>query len=212
MEFAGEFETHITVRLSSESELAALQDWSVRQAFKCTHIVLERGRHVSQPMLSRRGTGVLTSEIASATVASMQLQSAGFQVVRVKIEGSPENDDVPLADSDAALQPPDRYFEHHLKLRLKSGVNTDALLELVQTHSAHLSRNALRKKSDGYEERFVTQRCYRVGRGYARKALEALIEDLQVATYSIVDVEAEYVVYDSDLTLDAGWLESEVPG
>lgn len=139
MEFAGEFETHITLRLSSEIELATLQDWCVRQAFKCTHIVLERGRHVSQPMLTRRGSGVLTSEIASATAASMQLQSAGFQVVRIKIEGSPENDNVPLADSDAALQPPDRYFEHHLKLQLKSGANTAALLEVVQKHSAHLS-------------------------------------------------------------------------
>lgn len=212
MEFAGEFETHITVRLSTESELAVLQEWCVRQAFKCTHIVLERGRHASQPMLSRRGFGVLTRELATATAASKQLQSDGFQVARTKIEGSPENDDVPVSDSDAALQPPDRYFEHHLKLQLRSGANTDALLELVQKHSAHLSRNALRMRSDGYEERFVTQRCYRVGRGCARKALQALIEDLQVATYSIVDVEAEYVVYDSDLTLDAGWLESEVPG
>ena len=70
----------------------------------------------------------------------------------------------------------------------------------------------MRKRSDGYEERFVTQRCYRVGREYARKVLQALIKDLQVAAYRIVDVEAEYVVYDSDLTLDAGWLESDVPG
>lgn len=52
----------------------------------------------------------------------------------------------------------------------------------------------------------MTQRCHRVGRTTARSRLAALREALTAAGHDIVEVEEEYVVSDTALHLDAGWL------
>ncbi|MBT2610019.1 hypothetical protein J7I97_17495 [Streptomyces sp. ISL-87] len=49
-----EYETHITVRCPDAETLAHLEVWSARRKLKVTHIVLARGRMVSQPMLTLR--------------------------------------------------------------------------------------------------------------------------------------------------------------
>ncbi|HTE18280.1 MAG TPA: hypothetical protein VK689_07850, partial [Armatimonadota bacterium] len=62
MEFWGEFETHITLRLHDQ-HVAALQEWGAGRGLKCIHILLNRGDHVSQPMLTRRSTGGLSGQL-----------------------------------------------------------------------------------------------------------------------------------------------------
>src|SRR4030095_2286540 len=91
-----------------------------------------------------------------------ELEGDGFPVTRVKIEASPLNRDVPIADSDAAKHPPERYFEHHVKLLLAGDAELVALTAIAQRHAAHVSRNALRTRDDGRQERLVAQRCPRV--------------------------------------------------
>jgi hypothetical protein len=59
-----------------------------------------------------------------------------------------------------------------------------------RSHSAHLSRNALKVTKDR-EERFVTLRYYHVGRRTAFSRLEACIDDL-AAGYSIISKQREY--------------------
>ena len=65
-EFAGEFETHITVNLQDVAEIPRLQQWGANRNLKFLHILLEGGAHISQPMLTRRGCGNLTSELQMA--------------------------------------------------------------------------------------------------------------------------------------------------
>ena len=75
MEFAGEFETHITLRLTAANELFSLQEWGKKHGLKCLHIVLDRGTTVSQPMLTRRGHGILSGQLTEARRLSHALQS-----------------------------------------------------------------------------------------------------------------------------------------
>jgi hypothetical protein len=84
-----------------------------------------------------------------------------------------------------------------------------ALAALAARHGAHLSRNALRRRDDGVQERFVTQRCAAVGRPAARRLLDGLLAALAAAGHTALGVEEEFVAHDSNLALDAGWIEAE---
>lgn len=206
MEFAGEFETHLTVRLHDSPGIEALQHWATAHGLKCVHIVLDRGLSASQPMLTRHGAGTLAQEHAIAAALRELLEDAGFAVTRLKTEVPPWNQDVPESEEEARRHPPERYFEHHIKLLLGHETDTASLRQLAESYDAHLSRNALRIREGGLAERFVTQRCIGVGRGEAHRRLEALLDALRTAEYSIIEFEEEFVVYDSNLSLDDGWI------
>jgi len=215
--FAGDFEVHLTV---APGDADALEQWAHPHGLKLTHIVLDRGRTVSQPMLTLRATGTLPEVRAVAARTVRLLGSAGFRTLRMKIEAAPWNDGVPGSDEEAAAQPVDRYFEHHVKLVLDPGYPGDLgtpgdlgdLAALAVPHIAHVSRNARRVRADGRQERFVTQRCRRVGDRTAAARLDALTGALRAARYDIASVEREYVVVDSDESLDDGWIDERRNG
>ncbi|RYX81890.1 hypothetical protein EON83_21860 [bacterium] len=209
MNFEGEFETHITLALAGQEEFEALSQWSEQRALKCTHIVLERGVTASQPMLTLESEGTLESTLLQAKSLQRDCENDGFRVCRIKLEVAPWNPGVPATRAEA--HPQERYFEHHIKLLLPNGSDLLSLAQRVGPHGAHLSRNARRTRDDGQHERFVTQRCYCVGRQEAREAFEALMRDIRALSIPVVETEEEYVVYDSNFALDAGWLEDATP-
>lgn len=204
-DYAGAFETHLTVAAQPGDDFAALQAFATAQALKFLHIALPRGRAPSQPMLSWRGRGGLDQQLQQARQVERQLGGAGFRVVRRKIEAAPQNAGVPQLDQ--AL-PPDCYFEAHVKLRLSPDSDLAALIALAQRHEAHVSRNALREYGDRSHERFVTQRCTGAGLRNARRALAALEREL-AASFELLRSELEFVVHDSNPGLDAGWIREE---
>jgi hypothetical protein len=208
VEFEGEFETHITVRADDPDGLDAVRVWADQHGLKFHHIILARGRHPSQPMVTRRAGGNLAQERLTADRLTADLSALGFPVVRVKIEVDIENRDVPKTDADG-LPHITRYFEHHVKLVLEPDADLPSLTNLAVCHAAHVSRNARRVRDDGLEERFITQRCYRVGEETAAGRLDELLNDLNRGGYDIVSVEREYVVFDNAPSVDAGWLSPE---
>lgn len=207
MEFEGEFETHLTVRAGDAAGFAAMQTWATLHDLNVLHIVLDRGESPIQPMVSCRTSGWLSQQITAAIVLAEELTSLGLGVVRTKIEAAPWNRDVPASDAEAETRHAGRYFEHHVKLALDLWADVAALISLSGRHAAHLSRNTRRERADGLLERFVTQRCHLVGRATARRRLDELLAALAVAGHKPVSVEEEFVVYDSNLGLDAGWLD-----
>ncbi|MFE5797830.1 hypothetical protein ACFQ8C_35345 [Streptomyces sp. NPDC056503] len=192
----GLYETHVTLRCATGSELARLEAWATRQGLKLTTIVLARGRTPVQPMLTlpdRTGHPALVAA----------LRAAGFEPVRVKVETVPW--------STEPTGPGGGYHEHHLKLALPSPYDRAALEALVAPHGAHVSWNARRALPgpEGRHERFVTRRHP----GPAAEALlacDALLADLLAAGCEVVGEERELVLHDSDLAVDAGWLEPDV--
>jgi hypothetical protein len=207
MQFTGEFETHITVSLKNNIDgIEWLHGWCIDRNLKFLHILLDRGASKSQPMLTRRGRGNFADELKIANNLSQELNAENFPVVRIKIEAAPWNQGVPQSDVEALAHPIDRYFEHHVKLLLESSTDILPLRELAKQHSAHLSLNALQIRLDGYQERFVTQRCMGVGRIEAKKQLQLLLDSIESCGYRSIDIEAEFVVYDSNLALDFGWI------
>jgi len=202
LEFDGEFETHFTIEVDQTKRIPALADWATAHEMKCTHIVLDRGRVPLQPMLTSHGRGMLSNELQKARRMNDMLRADGFRVTRIKIEAGPKNQDIPQHPFDNAEQ----YFEHHVKLLLEDDSKLALLTELAQRHCAHLSRNALRSLPNGRHERFVTQRCYKVGQPEARAELSSLVAELDREGYQVLETEQEFVVYDSNLAMDAGWI------
>jgi len=205
--FGGRFETHLTIAASGAAQVACLKTWATARGLKCLHIQLSRGTTPSQPMLTWHGFGVLSDQMVRLRNMSASLRHDGFRVVRAKLEADPDNNDVPVDDAAAQQADKSRYFEHHVKLLLRSDSDLAVLQELAERHAGHLSRNAFRQRDDGLQERFVTQRCWNIGRNSARAALALLRHDLTMAGFNILEAEAEYVVYDSNLSLDAGWIQ-----
>lgn len=207
MQFTGEFESHITVSVNNNIDgIKRLQGWCIDRNLKFLHILLDRGVNRSQPMLTRRGRGNFADELKIANSLCQELTAENFPVVRIKIEADPRNQGVPQSDVEALAHPIDRYFEHHVKLLLESSTDILPLQEIARQHSAHISRNALQIRLDGCQERFVTQRCMGVGRIEAKKQLQLLLDTIESCGYRSIDVEAEFVVYDSNLSLDFGWI------
>ncbi|GAB7037210.1 MULTISPECIES: hypothetical protein [Catenuloplanes] len=203
----GNFEVHLTGRADDHHRMAEV---AAPEGMKLTDIVLDRGRTPAQPMLTFTLKGSWDEVRAQVQDRRHRLAQHGVYAVREKIEADPNNPAVPRTDADAAADPDHRYFEHHLKLRLPDAApdRLAAITALVTPHQARLSRNARRRDADG-EHRFVTQRCHRVGRITARSRLAALRDAL--AGYEIVEVEEEYVVHDTALHLDDGWLDAPAP-
>ncbi|MCQ8772445.1 hypothetical protein [Streptomyces telluris] len=206
--FAGDFEAHLTVRPSTTAGAdQALQRYAADHGMKFTDILLDRGRTPSQPMLTLRRSGALPDVRAAVEDAARGLDGAGFTVVRTKIEAAPWADGVPETDTEAAALGSRYYFEHHLKLLLAPGTDLVVPARLAAAHCAHLSRNARRVRTDGRAERFVTQRCRAVGRRTAGARLDALVAAVRAGGYTVVSEEREFVVHDSDESLDAGWID-----
>ncbi|MFG6195353.1 hypothetical protein [Nonomuraea sp. JJY05] len=201
-EFAGVFDIHVTVAAGTAFE--RLAPWAARNGGKLTHIVLARGEVPSQPMLTFTGRGTLTGQRTAAAISVDRLRDEGFEVVRVKIEAAPWNDDVP-ATAQAAAELAACYFEHHAKVVLRD--DSAALAMVADRHSAHVSRNARRLRGDGSHERFVTQRCRKVGLPEARRRFDALLAELGSTGFAVLEAEQEFVVHDDNPGIDNGWIE-----
>lgn len=202
----GTFEAHVTTTADSPDDRERFRDLCRELGVKCVLIELPEGETRSQPMTASYHHGPLSEVTAQVADLAREVRDAGFPVVRVKLEAIATNDGVPDTDADAGLHPPTNYFEFHVKLALPVGADLDRLRECCAKHDARLSRNALKTDRDGRTERFVTLRCYRVGRRRAFANFDSLVDDLTEAGFVIVNRQREYSIYDSAATLDAGWI------
>jgi len=194
------YETHVTVRCAGPAETERLRGWAEAAGLKVTHIVLARGRMRDQPMLTLAGPASYAEQSARADRTVAALRSAGFAPVRVKTESVPGAPEVPDGPCGGG-----QYFEHHVKLLLDAETDLASLAARVVPHGAHLSWNARGVCGGGRHERFVTQRCRGVRDAEAEEALRLLLSEL--GGFEVLCVEREFVLYDSDESVDDGWIE-----
>lgn len=203
MSLPDRFETHLTVESGAMRHVDAIERFATEHGLKLVQIELPRGAHPCQPMLSWRSEGALRECLSSAAEMVQRLEAQGFRVVRTKIEASPCNADVPQGETPSAAG---TYFESHVKLLLDAQADQAELCDIAMAHGAHLSRNARRVREDGRMERFVTLRRQLCGYAVIADDTAALEATLAPRVERILGTEIEYVVYDSNLAIDAGWL------
>jgi hypothetical protein len=205
---SGTFEAHVTVQADDHAGRARFRALCAELGVKCVLIELPQGQTRSQPMTSSYHRGELPAVAKEVAGIARRLREQGFTVSRLKLEALVSNPGVPATDEEARAWPAGNYFEFHVKVALPPGADLEALRELCRQCGAHLSRNALKQDGDGPAHRFVTQRVYGVGRERANAAFEGLLGRLSAAGYALSNKLREYTLYDSNVAVDAGWIEA----
>lgn len=190
------YETHLTLDSHRSGGIESARAWAIKSGLKWTEIELSHGEHQLQPMITFWSSDPLESQRKTAKQIEEQLQPLGLQVVRFKTE---------TAASEAQVAESGQYFECHVKLHLKSSEDWDALLQVAHEKSAHVSRNARKVREDGTHERFLTLRSYECDGVEAQNKVKDLIAGLNAHGLNIMETESEFVVFDSNLSMDDGW-------
>ena len=206
--FAGDFESHVTVEALPPDQVKKFQDACLEIGVKPILIELSRGDTPVHPMTAGKHRGRLPDviEYLENDVAA-HLRHRGFKVSRIKVEAAPWNEEIPLTNTEAE-QCPDNYFEFHLKVLLDSMERYDELAGICEQHVTHLSSNAFKKREDGKLEYFTTMRCYNMGRTVAQVEFTGLAPAIKMAGFETCSEVCEYTVYDTNLSLDDAWLEA----
>jgi hypothetical protein len=161
---------------------------------------LPRG-NTRQPMFSKIiHVSHLEEAIAKAFGYSSRLNEQGFRITRIKME-------VPSAYAERCQAYPgtagDNYFEWHGKIVLD---RMEQLLEVCAAHHAHLSRNSLK---DEPTIRFITLREYGA-KALFQQRVDTLAMALQQGDWPILKQQSEYCLYDTNTSLDKGWLPNSI--
>ena len=198
------YETHLTLADGDAEVTERLRQWAVENRLKWTHILLQAGKSPSQPMITFWGSGSIADQRRRANEVANEVALRGGRVVRVKIEANLENDEVPVSESEGQSEP-NRYFEHHIKVLFSDIFELNALGQRVVECDARVSQNIRRQRADGRYERFITQRVYCHGRVQAKSRLDRLLSLLRNGELHVMEIEEEYVVFDSNIDTDSGW-------
>lgn len=192
-----QFETHLTLAASHSECIASARVWANESGLKWTEIELSQGNHPLQPMITFWGSESLKAQHAQANQIEQRLKSLGVRVVRVKTE---------IGVSSSLFAEPGQYFESHVKLHLESPRDWSALRHVTgSSNKAHISRNARRVRDDGSEERFLTLRSYDCDGTAAATNEHRLLDSVRENGLTVLEVESEFVLFDSNLSLDDGW-------
>ncbi|MBD2769468.1 hypothetical protein IC235_16385 [Hymenobacter sp. BT664] len=190
------FEIHLTTRELSADQLASFVQACDYLAAKPLLIELAQGSSTTQPMLSKVvHQSNLDAALAAAAAAADYLERQHLSAVRVKIETPASYAHLATPGGGAAFRP---YFEWHGKVPYQQ---VEVLLALCAEHRAHLSVNALKHNGT---TRFVTLREF--GDAAIFQARVAALTAALHPQWPLLKQESECCVYDSNTTLDAGWL------
>ncbi len=203
----GIFESHLTIHAETPAILARFQAVCAEIGVKCLHIELDSGTNASQPMLRAIHCGDLAFACGEARELEALLRERGFAVTRVKVEAFIGNAGVPVTDAVSETMPRENYFEFHALVALPTEIIPEALRSICRTFGGHLSRNALKRDDAGRTLRFVTMRVADVGSARASARFDELLRALRDKGFELSKIQREYVVFDSNFTLDEGWAE-----
>lgn len=187
----GMLELHLTTSPIAASQLDSFAQRCHAVGGKALIVELSRGVHAVQPMATFHLQGNLAKVQAVADELCDAFNSAGYAMVRRKIEFN--------LHGSALHRPAAQYVEWHGRVSIAQ-TELDDLQDLCGRWGAHLSRNSLR----GGDRRFVTVRANTV------TGLEAQVAGLRahlIAAGWVPDRDCwEGVAFDSNLQLDQGWL------
>ncbi|GAM20813.1 hypothetical protein SAMD00019534_039880 [Acytostelium subglobosum LB1] len=207
--YSGLFEIHITVKNDEHApSLDTFRQVCSTTGCKPVLIELPKGQHPTQMMTSSYHRGTLIEIQSLAYELANKFICNNFTITRIKIEIMFSCVGVPLTDLDAQQVSPENYFEFHIKLNLPANQDYVLLHQLIDKHQAHLSKNAFKANNDtGEQQRFVTMRMYHIGKDKAEARYLACLQDLEDNNFKVDSKMREYSIYDSNVHLDAGWIE-----
>ena len=206
-QYKGLFEAHVSIAPLEKHQAEDFRAFCEKHHCKAIQIVLSRGTTPVQPMSCSRHQGTLESAKAEVNQLARDMQQAGYEVKRLKIEAYPKNQDIPQNQKEAKNHSAQNYFEHHWKVLLSSKP-TEELLNICEQFKAHFSKNAFKKRTDQKQEHFITLRLYGQGLQETESTCAAFKTRLEALQVEVLKSITEYCVYDDYVTLDDQWLDT----
>ncbi len=204
--YKGTFEAHISVSAGNRVLKEKFNQLCQHLNLKCVFIQLPLGATRFQPMTASYHHGAFKDVLQQINQIAQKIVNADFEITRIKIEAMVSNQDIPISDIEAQQLPKSNYFEFHVKAILSADENLEVLRKYCLQYNAHLSANAFKKLFNGKQQRFITMRVYGVGYKSAQQRFDNLLLHLKAKGYQLSQQQREYTVYDSNLNLDAGWM------
>lgn len=195
MPITGLFEIHVTV---GEEKIHDFRLYCEVNKYK-TIYALQRGAAVPhQLMLSKWTNGTEEKAVNKAKEIEADLVKKGFRVLRTKVESMAHNDGV-LEDSLEGK--PGRYFEYHLAVPCDAG-DYEQLIAVAAEVGAMVSYSFMKRPFTP----LITIRYYG-SRPEAETHKGKVVDHIKAGGFRTNDgIAQEYAVYDTDLTIDDGWL------
>ncbi|OHS98835.1 hypothetical protein TRFO_01915 [Tritrichomonas foetus] len=141
------------------------------------------------------------------------LESYNFHVIRKKIETAIWYEKAQSKDLENG-----NYFECHVGLLIPENNYTESmnkLSELCKKHSAHLSRNTMKRADSGNIVQMATIRTYESPnpeqvshRKFFENHIEAFANDLTESGFEYEKLVYEFALYDTRNSHDKAWLDS----
>lgn len=191
------FEAHVTVdgrrRYQWEEHCRELD-------VKPVKILLDSGEHPTQTMCTQHFGGPVSQEDAKVAVLELmgEIRRRGHTVLRAKLESDISLPRLFQAD----------YYEAHVKLALDARDGTPRAT--ASDYGLAMSRSLLRPRADGKLKWFLTDRV--PGSVLSHDAVAVFEETLGLIRrrYPQAEMEQEIVVFDTNPSLDAGWLNADL--
>lgn len=191
-------ELHITCHALHNDEIEIFEDFCYTINAKPIVILLRQGVCVQQPMISKLLDCSTREELRQEVNFIIKaFRKNDYEIIRVKME-------VPPWECENAIRmfrkEEDNYFEWHGKIHLEDEIQ---IVPLLAKCSGHLSRNILKKNP---RAKFITIRDYTTKESIMDK-ISSLKKGLLKRKISLIKEELEYCVFDSNISLDNGWIE-----
>jgi hypothetical protein len=150
------------------------------------------------------------AEALEKMVADAEKLAEHFDLLRIKLESLAINDGIPQSDEEALAIPGDTYFEYHIKLKD---------VEINESNDQNL-KNLSKRLTDELNikvpfscnnlpdyQRFLNARTYKLGFKNSSALVDKITHAIKEHGYVIDRVVSEFIVYDTNKSLDRGWLE-----
>lgn len=194
------YETHISVKCDDQASFHRFRELCGTLGVKAIHIALAQGDHPSQVITSSHYVGSLEDSKRVASELGRTIGTQGFEVIRTKIERMLS----PRDQRDEGCNGNGQYYEFHVKMPIRDGMDRARIEHLCNEHGAHFSRNASNALEGGVDW-FATMRGWDTTRATAVGRFEELLTVLRGEGLSLSNILHERTVHDDGIRLDAGW-------
>jgi len=219
--FEGTMEIHVFVapiNPNIELQQQFKESCSSISTMKCCNLRLNFVKQgwLSVLMSSRYVRGQMTHVWRETFQDARAIALMGFDVIRVKIEASASICGVPASNEEAQILPKKTYFEFHMVFSNGDGTTpTDDQVSKVEVIAKRLEKewhSCIPLSTNAFgTQKFVNMRTYGIGRDESYPRLEQLAKEVESAGFKVPRFIREFGVYDSDVTIDCGWLEPLEP-
>lgn len=193
------FEVHITTNALTEKQIKGFIAFCEKFNYKPIVIQLPVGETQQQPMISKV---IYTEEAEVFHFELEQIKKTFFDhsypIKRVKIE-VPLNK-IYLAEQTYPLYK-GGYGEWHAKIQFEDEKDLDKLRNFRQLH---LSRNSLKGETN---KRIITYRQYD-DLQFFQDRTTFFHQQIEAQGFTVIKAEHEYCIYDSNKSVDKGWIET----